>query len=346
MEDKLEEILKQYPFQVLARKRTRGAFLLDTTYGLRLLKESGASPARILFEESIKQRLMDQGYIEVDKTCRNKKEEYLTKDLYHNHWVVRHWYPGNECNIRENREILRGARHLGRLHKMLYLGKDFQIVSETGEDQPEENPAIQPYEQKESIPQEMQRHNAELKRVRSYIRRKRQKNEMEICLLNAFETFYQQAGLAQTLLRESGYEAVWDRTVQQKRICHGNYTYHNILFDGTKTITTNFDRAQVGLQIRDLYDFLRKVMEKNGWRGELGRRIIDAYQSERALEDGEGEILYALLLYPEKYWKLVNFYYNGRKSWMPAKNLEKLLRIRGQQDARNTFLEEIKGVLF
>ena len=110
-------------------------------------------------------------------------------------------------------------------------------------------------------------------------------------------------------------------------------------------MTTNFDKAEIGIQIRDLYDFLRKVMEKNSWRGDLGRKVIEEYRRERQLEKGEGIVLYTLLLYPEKYWKLVNFYYNGRKSWMPAKNLEKLLKIRAQEEERAEFLKEVKGLL-
>lgn len=63
------------------------------------------------------------------------------------------------------------------------------------------------------------------------------------------------------------------------------------------------------------------------------------------MEDSEKTVLYAMLLYPEKYWKLVNFYYNSRKSWMSSKNLEKLLKIRGQEEQRTRFLKEVKGIL-
>ena len=169
---------------------------------------------------------------------------------------------------------------------------------------------------------------------------------MEICLLNCFEPFYQQACMAQRLLQDSEYDRLWMETVEQGRVCHGSYNYHNILLADKKIITTNFDRAEIGIQIRDLYDFLRKVMEKNGWKSQLGRRVIEEYCKERPLEEGEGIVLYTLLLYPEKYWKLVNFYYNGRKSWMPAKNLEKLLKIKEQEEERSSFLKEMKGLLF
>ena len=188
MEDKLEEVLKQYPCEVRTRRRTRGAFLLETDQGLRLLKEYSVSQARIEFEERIKQLLGQQGGLLVDHTYKNNREEYFTKDNYRNNWVMRRWYAGNECDIRDQRCVLRCASYLGRLHALMQLG------NEEGES----------YIRKESVQQEMERHNKELKRVRSYIRSKKQKNEMEICLLGSYDLFYDQACLAQTLLQESG----------------------------------------------------------------------------------------------------------------------------------------------
>ena len=177
MEDKLEEVLKQYPCEVRTRRRTRGAFLLETDQGLRLLKEYSVSQARIEFEERIKQLLGQQGGLLVDHTYKNNREEYFTKDNYRNNWVMRRWYAGNECDIRDQRCVLRCASYLGRLHALMQLG------NEEGES----------YIRKESVQQEMERHNKELKRVRSYIRSKKQKNEMEICLLGSYDLFYDQA---------------------------------------------------------------------------------------------------------------------------------------------------------
>lgn len=328
MDDKIEELLRQYPFQVKSKKRTRGAFLLESDQGMRLLKEYSGSLRRLEFEERIKNRMAEQGYLYADLTCRNARGEYFTKDNYRNNWIVREWHPGTECDIRDRDQILACAGHLGRIHTLMKIPSG-------GEGE---------YVQKEGIKEEMGRHNKELKRVRSYIRAKKQKNEMEICLLDSFDIFYGQACLAQTLLQESGCESLWERTLQEGRICHGSYNYHNLLLGQEEIATTNFDKAEIGIQVRDLYDFLRKVMEKNGWDESLGMRVIEEYQRKRAFEQGEGIVLYALLLYPEKYWKLVNFYYNGRKSWMPAKNLEKLVKIRSQEESRGRFLDEVRGL--
>ena len=86
-------------------------------------------------------------------------------------------------------------------------------------------------------------------------------------------------------------------------------------------------------------------MEKNAWKQELGENIIREYIGQREMEPAEKTLLYAMLLYPEKYWKLVNFYYNSRKSWMTARNLDKLLKIRSQEEQRNEFLEKARELL-
>ena len=330
MEDKLEEVIRQYPIQVRSRKRTRGAVILESEQGIMLLKEYGASPTRIEFEEQLKQHLTEQGYPYVDAALKNVNGEYRTRDSYGNYWIVRRWYNGTECDIRNEKNIYRCAAHLGRLHELMKMP---QTESER-------------FCQSESMMEEMERHNREMKRVRSYIRAKKQKNEMEICLLNSFQSFYQQACMAQSLLTESGYDLLWDATLAQGRIRHGSYTYHNLFFADQEIVTTGFERAELGIQMEDLYGFLRKVMEKNGWNWELGKQLIDAYQSERNLETAEKKLLYIRLLYPQKYWKLVNFYYNGRKSWLPAKNLEKLLRLCAQEEERTNFLSEAKKLLF
>ena len=87
-------------------------------------------------------------------------------------------------------------------------------------------------------------------------------------------------------------------------------------------------------------------MEKNGWDTSQGVQILDTYQKIRPLEKREAKLLYVLLLFPEKFWKQINFYYNGRKSWMSVKNYDKLLKIESQEEKRRNFLMEAKRLLF
>ena len=151
--------------------------------------------------------------------------------------------------------------------------------------------------------------------------------------------------MAEEFLKEFVYGSIFIDALEKVTVLHCCYNYHNIIVSDGRIVTTNFEKSDIGLQIIDLYDFIRKVMEKNAWNMEMGIEAIEAYRKERELGEREQKVFYALLLYPEKYWKLVNFYYNGKKSWMSSKNYEKLKRICSQEQERHKFLKELKRLL-
>lgn len=82
-------------------------------------------------------------------------------------------------------------------------------------------------------------------------------------------------------------------------------------------------------------------MEKNNWDETTGFDIINSYHLERQLEKEEYRQLYYRLAYPEKFWKIVNFYYNSGKAWIPGKNLEKLVKVIDQEKEKTMFSGKI-----
>ena len=107
------------------------------------------------------------------------------------------------------------------------------------------------------------------------------------------------------------------------------------------TAIIEYNRMHLGVQSTDLYRFMRKVMEKHNWNVDLGRSMMDAYERVLDMSAKEMRCLYYMFLYPEKYWKQINFYYNANKAWIPARNIEKLRSLEEQQPVRNRFLEQI-----
>lgn len=91
-----------------------------------------------------------------------------------------------------------------------------------------------------------------------------------------------------------------------------------------------FDKAVTGVQIQDFYQLFRKMMEKWDWDISLGDSMLEAYQSIRPVPEEEWQLLRPLLVYPEKFWKVANRYYNNRKSWIPEQNMQKLLQTMEQ----------------
>ena len=130
---------------------------------------------------------------------------------------------------------------------------------------------------------------------------------------------------------------------------HGEYNYHNILMgaggpganQGRILATVNFDKYKQDVQVEDLYYFLRKVMEKHGWKERLGDNMLNAYSAIRPLSGREMEYLKIRLAYPEKFWKIANSYYHSNKAWISVKNMEKLNTAIRQTKEKERFIDNI-----
>ena len=73
---------------------------------------------------------------------------------------------------------------------------------------------------------------------------------------------------------------------------------------------------------------------------------MEGYQEARSLAREERQILYALLWFPDKFWKIANSYYNGKKSRIPGRNLVKLEEFLGQEEKREQFLSQGRYRIF
>ncbi len=356
MEDRNQEIFRQYHMKIYNTYRIRGAFILETDKGLKLLKSLESSKNRVEFEDAILEHLGKVQYSSVDMYVRNIAGEIITEDGMGNKYAVKNWYQGEECNLREEGDVSDAAAHLAFLHSML---REVDLTQEQIEHNTYPN-MVEVFEKR----------NRELKRVRSYIKEKRKKNEFELCYLNCYDEFYQQALEATQMLKNSNYLELIKDAIEHRCICHGNYTYHNIIMlkptsgiynlkeqeeflsaagiqnrRNTNIATTNFDKAYVGVQIMDLYHYMRKVMEKNDWNIEFGSIILDTYTNILNVDKEERKLLYLLLLYPEKFWKITNFYYNSKKSWVPQRNVQKLVGIGEQTERRKQFMNLLASTI-
>ena len=350
MDEKIDEVIGQYELHLSGKRRIRGGLLLDTNEGSFTLTGYRENAARVDFDEAVKKVLAEKGCLCVDEGLKNKNGSWLTKDHMGNFWHMKHWYPGKECDLKGD-EVTFAARHLAKLHRLLIiphdeleLPSDAEMMAASAEENEWKRKFV-PVEEKN--PEDIfLRRSKEMRRIYNYIKKKKKKNEMEICILNLFPAFYEQAETAKEEISKTDCHGFAERSVKEGRIFHGSYNYHNILFKEKDVITTNFERCAYGLQVMDLYGFLRKILEKNNWNTQKGMKVLESYRKERSLDTVEGNLLYVLLLFPEKFWKQMNFYYNGKKSWMSAKNLDKIKKLEEQEQERKKFLGEMKRVLF
>ncbi len=323
MYNRVNQILEQYPFAVNQTYKGRGALILDTDAGLKILKEYKGSEARADFLYTTLSFLKENGQRRVDCIVKTKEERAIAKDTDETTYLVRDWYEGRECDVKSREDVLRSIRQLAHVHTTL---RRFAL------DIPEYL-TVSP----DALLNEYQRHSRELKKVRHYIGAKKKKNDFEMEFVRYCGDFLDQAAtviaLQERELQTAGEEA------QCYGICHGDFNQHNVIFSREGPAILNYEKAGYDVQAGDLGNFMRKILEKHNWNLGLGMDMLDAYDKTRSLKDGELKQLYIRLAYPEKFWKICNHYYNTSKAWVCGRDLEKLIRVVEQDEAKKRFLQ-------
>ncbi len=325
------EVLDQYGMEVKSTRRIRGAFFCETSEGTMLLKETRISEKRAALLYLILNRLETECGVRVDTPVFTKNGQLLAASKDGAKFMLKKWFSGHECDMKKEHEIIEAAKTLALLHNKLVWREDGQQESSV---------AAAPFPKKSPL-EEMERHNREMKKVRSFIRARVSKNEFEHLYLENFDRMYTLAAQVVRKMEVSGCAALYEKSVESGRMIHGDYNYHNILFGPEGIAVTNFERTRMDIQVQDLYYFVRKVMEKYHWKQKLGRDILEAYESVREMEETEREYIGLCLAYPEKFWKTASSYAHSNKAWLPEKSVEKLLLAVKQTDEKAVFLEDV-----
>jgi len=175
VEDRNQEALKKYHLKIYNIYRARGAYLAETDGGLKLFKSFEGSVNRALFEHKVKEYLYQHGYSNSDLYVKTMEGDILSEDTMGNRYIMKNWFWGEECNMMELSQIEAASSNLARIHSIL-TNVDFT------KDQIE-------YNISSNLNDTFNKRNRELRRVRRYIRDKRQKNSFEISYLNYYYVF-------------------------------------------------------------------------------------------------------------------------------------------------------------
>lgn len=331
MYNRVNQILEQYPFIVNQTYKGRGALICDTDQGLKIVKEYKGSEQRADFLYKVLKFAKNNGLEQVDCIIKTKEDKLMAVDADETAYIVQDWYEGQECNTKNKTDILNAIKELAKLHNILRLFE-------------EEIPKFLQVKP-DILLIEYEKHSRELKKVKNYIAAKKKKNDFEIVFSKNYAVFYHQAEEVIALQKEELVS--YQEKDERYGICHGDFNQHNIIFSANGTAILNFEKAIYDVQISDLGNFIRKILEKHDWNMELGMDMLLTYHKVRQPSPDEMRQLYIRLAYPEKFWKISNHYYNSSKAWVCGRNLEKLNKVIQQNEARERFLNAIsQNILF
>ena len=324
MNDRAVSLFDHYDIEVNRTWKGRGAILCESDKGLLILKEYNNPANKVFFQDMLLNHIKQAGFPLAEMILKTKENELLVYDQDRVPYIVKTYFEGRECNHKEPEECRQAISLLARFHTCSDL---------SGQEMSELMPAFH-------MENEYEKHNKELKKVRRFLRGKSQKTAFEIYLIEHYDYFFD---IALQVTEEMRYDInnIEDDRREFPVVCHGDYQYHNIIQTSSGMALVNFEKCIRDNPVRDLYLFMRKLLEKNNWSKSLGDTLLNIYDKERTLSDSDYMQLYYRFAYPEKFWKIVNFYYNSGKAWIPGRNLEKLTKLLEQEKEKLDFLEEV-----
>ena len=315
--------LAQYELTADRSARTRGALLCYTSQGLLILREFHGSEKKLKKQQELLLHLKECG-MNTDYFLQNTQESLVSKDKDQMAFTLQHWYEGRECDTKSRDDIIKSVRTLARLHILMKMEP------------------VEEYRER-SLRDEYLRHNQELRKIRKFIRKKGASSVFEKDYLASVEWFLQRAQYAAELLDETEYDSLREKVWREGQVCHGEYNQHNVLMlkgeDETAAVT-NFGHWNFDIQMADLYRFMRKILEKYNWNLNLAQEMLREYHRIRPISKAEWQNLRVRFTYPEKYWKLANYYYSHKKVWISEKNVEKLQNLIRQRENWKDFAQK------
>lgn len=367
MYDRDTAMLEKYDLTVKNIRKVRGGWFCIAQEGLFLWKESSSKEERINLEDKICRKTEEMGLshiwncaggsdnLRMDRFVRNQEGMLLTEDGYGRKFVLKQWTEGRECEVRNTEDLFNGARAAACLHQILRAVKpELEKVKKL--ENPNPLPKPEPPEEKQGMEMKSapdrsvlavrepyeelwNRRKKEISRVQGFVRRRRNKNTFEQMIMKETPYYAAQAQEALELLAGIG-------KTEELQICHGDFHYHNLIYGRQENWICQTSRFHLGNQISDFYLFLRKCMEKQGWNRQLAGDLLNQYRRCCPVSRENMQLLYCLFLFPEKYWKQLNFYVQSNKAWMPEKNVVKLKSLVGQEQKRKEFLESLYRMAF
>lgn len=322
MQEIEKEICEIYDLEIRNSYPVKDFFIIETSSGKKVFKRVNFSPERILFIHGAKEHLHKNGFINIDRyLCTREGKPYA--DVNGINYTIAEAASGRECNLDNREDVIKASKALAMLHSASrgYIPpKNSLVRDDLG-----------------NLPNYFNKRLDEIKRVKKIAQR--EKGKFDYLILKYIDYFYSLGEEAVEKIYCSKYSEIVERTKKEGIFCHHDFTHCNIICDENKTFVINFDFVSHELKVYDVANLLRRKMRKCSWDINEAKVIIDAYTSIEPISNEEFYIMNIMLQFPQKFWRVINKYYNSRRTWREKNFFNKFEEVTGEIEHHKKFLE-------
>lgn len=297
-----------------------------TDSGYKCIKKIGYCVERLMFIHEVKEHLIKNGFYFVDRfliLSNNNLYVAYNDGIY----VLTEWINGRECNFSDLVNVKIASQRLAQLH---YCSMGFS---------PSEGVIVR--NELGKLPTVLKRRSEELLKLKKIARNR--KNKFDHLYMQNADFFIERSINSLKIIDSYIYANLIEKAQRDKGICHKDYSYYNLVFNEQDELyVTNFDYCCYEIKVYDLASFLRKVMNEHKWNVEIAINVIDWYNTVNKIDEDEMQVIFALMEFPQRFWRIVNRFYNSRRTCPETELYNKLVEIVSEKEYYMEFLKRFK----
>ncbi len=315
-------IENSYNIRIMGIKPYRAGYILETTHGKKYIKACQYTKERVQFIHQAKTHLINHNFQQIDPYCLTvSKQPFVEAD--EGTYTMVNLIEGRECEFDDERDVIKAAEALALMHKAShgFTPRDnCYVPNSLGK-----------------LPGCFKKRLEEIRKLRR--KAEKERNGFDYLFIENFDDFYKLGVLSLETLYCSKYGKLVEMTIREGMICHHDYSYQNILIRGDKTSVINFDYCNLELKIYDIVNMLRRRMRKCNWDIQKAKIILDVYRKIEPLEKDEMRVMKSMLQFPQKFWRVINRYYNSKRCWAQKNFISMIEEVISEKDAHLHFMD-------
>jgi len=317
-------ILESFGIQCRNIKKEKGHYLCNTGSGLIKVHITSDAPEAIWLQHSIKEHLAANGFIQTDRyqlAYTGQPFVSIGRETY-----VATKFPAqhHETDFENEAETLQAFQTLAGFHI-------------AARNMPQENnPISQP------MPDVYTRQLKELAQVGKQARRNSRLSDFDVLLIKHAPHYSEIIEDSINRLAKTDYAKLHAEAICQGCLCHNTLKEEHLLISSEPNCyLTNFSEAKIGLQLCDLAALIRRYAQRSSKSIPIGH-LVETYGNFAPLPHGTADILYALLMFPWAFMKIISQYYSKKRNWTPNGLINRMQSVLAEREDYEKYVQELQ----
>lgn len=323
MNEAKDFIESTFGIKLLSIKPCRAGYILETEAGKKHLRPYQCSESRILYVHEVKDYLFHHGFTNLDTyTITLDGKPYMALDG--KFYVMTPYIDARECEFSDDNDTIKSSTALANMHltgRGFKPSKDIFVPSELGK-----------------LPESLKKRYDEILRMRR--KAERERGAFDYRYIDCVDKFIKISEKSLDLLSDVQYPRLVKKALVEGCVCHHDYSYQNILIKDSITYIIGFEACCEELRIYDLVNLIRRKMRKCDWDPKKASMLLAAYMKVYPLSSDEIYVMRAMLLFPQKFWRVANRYYNSRRSWAQKNFINMLEEVIDEYRVHISFMNQ------